>query len=674
MKNLLHTTSIFARGAVLAQLLCGVTAPPALAITVPGPFTNTNGSALDNYNQCLRNSNAGVCDIVGMPDSIESCTQIAPCTYGPYNNANSPSIAFRNALLARYTMYSTGLRPPFRLVPVATVDGGEGGYTLTSGTVSSSTAFFGPGQTGYSLNGQQNLTASSGAVLTINVGQGYRQLNVYCGTGPSSTGWAVTIGGTSVGTACGTTSGSIQGNIATFSNAAITTATATSFNITGTVLTVTTVGSGTFAAGGVLTGTSVTAGTTILYQMTGTSGGAGTYALSASSTASSGTVTQTGGLVNLAVTLTASGASSFLNGYEAVVTTGTTGVAFHHLGEGAASAAFWTQNANALSLIGLIAGQSGHQLGMCVGQGGQNDAQNPSVVTPAQVVAQWNSVAIYCAARGASFSFHIPTPYNSSTANQYAFIQLALWQWAMKPTTGPVWDLLILSQAYAGVGVTGVSGAGGAPNFIVQDQAAAIAQDVSMNLLQPADSQHPTDLGSCIITNYIVSHYIPDFQAMNCYWQPQNAYGNNRITLTANYTNATTSFTAIADTSHTMQWTIYGGQFVHIQCHLYTSIAATGALSLTVAGTGTPASLAQSFEAFTGASAKTEIVAQTAAFSTAATLGVSQTATTVFTADYYADLQYTASPNVSTVISIQAHPSTSTMTIYANSWCNFVSP
>lgn len=678
---------ILARALLLSHLLFSATFPPieqAHAAAAPGVFTNTNGPALDNYMNCLRyaaSATGGVCDIYAYWDSIGICTEITPCTYGPYNTQNSPSAAYLNELIKHYPLYSTGFRIPFKLMPTATVDGGIGGYTLTSGTVSSSTALFGQGQTGYSLNGQQNLTCTAVCVLTINVGQGWRQINIICGKSTTTTGWTVAINAvTQSPTACGTTAASAQGEFDSYSNAAITTGTASSWSISGTTLTVTTVASGTFAAGGVLSGTSVTSGTTILEQMTGaTQGGAGTYALSASSTASSGTLTQTGGLVNLSVTLTSTGTSSFLNGYEAITAVGNNGIAFHALGEGAESSAFNTQNATALGVMNLIEAQPGRRAGLCSGEGGQNDAQNPGVVTPAQVVANWQTVAVACAALGASFSFSNPTPYNSSTANQYAFIQNALWQWAMRQqggVTGPVWDFLDWGTAWAGAGVTGVSLSGGPPNYIARNLAAAIAQDVSLGLLQPADSQHPTDYGSCLISWTLIEHFIPgsSSEKFNCYWEAQQV-ANSYVTLTqGNYTNATTSFTSLADTLNTVQWTVYGYQIVHIRCHLYTSVAAAAALSATISGTGTPLWMNQSLEAFTGATAKAEITSQTATFSTAVTLGTAQTATTVFTEDYAADLQYAATANATTTIAVQLHPSTSTQTIYKGSGCQFFSP
>lgn len=76
---------------------------------------------------------------------------------------------------------------------------------------------------------------------------------------------------------------------------AVSTAT-TSFtaSISGTTMTVAVVGSGTLAVGQVLTGTGVTAGTSILAQLTGSAGGTGTYTVSASQTVASTTITIVG--------------------------------------------------------------------------------------------------------------------------------------------------------------------------------------------------------------------------------------------------------------------------------------------------------------------------------------------------------------------------------------------
>lgn len=64
-------------------------------------------------------------------------------------------------------------------------------------------------------------------------------------------------------------------------------------SITTTVLTVTAIGSGVLQAGMILSGSGVTAGTTIVGQLTGTAGSTGTYTVSASQSVGSTTITGT---------------------------------------------------------------------------------------------------------------------------------------------------------------------------------------------------------------------------------------------------------------------------------------------------------------------------------------------------------------------------------------------
>lgn len=65
----------------------------------------------------------------------------------------------------------------------------------------------------------------------------------------------------------------------------------TASSISGTTLTVGGTVTGTFAPGQIISGSGVTAGTYIIAQLTGTTGGAGTYSVSVSQSASSTTIT-----------------------------------------------------------------------------------------------------------------------------------------------------------------------------------------------------------------------------------------------------------------------------------------------------------------------------------------------------------------------------------------------
>lgn len=78
----------------------------------------------------------------------------------------------------------------------------------------------------------------------------------------------------------------------------------TAASIAGDVMTVGATVTGAFVVGGVLSGTGVTAGTEIIEQLTGTTGGEGTYKVSKVQTVSSTTITQTYGLMTVTTVAT----------------------------------------------------------------------------------------------------------------------------------------------------------------------------------------------------------------------------------------------------------------------------------------------------------------------------------------------------------------------------------
>ena len=97
---------------------------------------------------------------------------------------------------------------------------------------------------------------------------------------------------------------------ATVANASVTASVAAStFSVTASivdnVMTVTAVGSGTVVAGATISGTNVVSGTTVARQLTGTTGGVGTYSVSIAQTVASTTVSGTYG--TMTVTAVASG-------------------------------------------------------------------------------------------------------------------------------------------------------------------------------------------------------------------------------------------------------------------------------------------------------------------------------------------------------------------------------
>ena len=101
----------------------------------------------------------------------------------------------------------------------------------------------------------------------------------------------VSFAATGTPPAAASVTGSIAANVVTGA-IAVNSVTA---SIAGQVMTVTAIGSGVLGAGQALTGTNVSAGTYIVNQLTGTAGGTGTYTVSVSQTAASATVVASGG-------------------------------------------------------------------------------------------------------------------------------------------------------------------------------------------------------------------------------------------------------------------------------------------------------------------------------------------------------------------------------------------
>ena len=108
---------------------------------------------------------------------------------------------------------------------------------------------------------------------------------------------AVTGNSTLTGNSTVTGNFTLTGNpIGVIKSGTVISTAATSFtaSISGTTMTVTAVGSGTVDVGEVIGGTGVTAGTSVLAQLTGTPGSTGTYTVSASQTVASTTITVRG--------------------------------------------------------------------------------------------------------------------------------------------------------------------------------------------------------------------------------------------------------------------------------------------------------------------------------------------------------------------------------------------
>ena len=300
--------------------------------------------------------------IENLGDSILTCNQAAPCTYGPARIGSTFALLLTDELSQKYQQYSTGYRPIVRLSNATTTVSAGDGYTLTSGSITNST-LLGPQQSGVSLNGGSLLTLSNAGVITIAVGQPWSSVNIYCVQGTGISGYTVTINGAGAGTACGSGSGASTVTIQNFANGVA----QASQPATGTTLTLTALGA-----------------TNYVYAYEGV-----LFCGAAQAACTSGFVVDNAGV---------GGASSpwFASGTKAGATDG------------------------GMAWIKILPGK----VAMCVLENGENDANSGSAVTSTQMNAQNQIVATDCQNLGASIFWFGPPPYNSGGAPAtYAALQ-----------------------------------------------------------------------------------------------------------------------------------------------------------------------------------------------------------------------------------------------------------
>jgi hypothetical protein len=195
---------------------------------------------------------------------------------------SSGGTTFGGKVLGDYTNATVASRTNFQ---TTTTNGSTGIYALPNGT--STAASWQAANAADPTNASKILIATNAStdvqlVSGINGTGTYLPLSFYTnGTQQMQLSTAGILTGTA-------------GNLMLVQGTAVSTAT-TSFtaSIAGTTMTVTAVGSGTVTVGQLITGTGVTAGTTITALGTGT-GGAGTYTVSASQTTASTTITVVG--------------------------------------------------------------------------------------------------------------------------------------------------------------------------------------------------------------------------------------------------------------------------------------------------------------------------------------------------------------------------------------------
>lgn len=139
-----------------------------------------------------------------------------------------------------------------------------------------------------------SVTADTGAVVTGSIAGTVLTVSAVT-SGHLSVGDVISGSGVTAGTTI-TSLGTGTGGTGTYNVSISQTASSTTITAVGTTMTVTAVGSGALSAGEPISGTGVTAGTYIVAQLTGSAGGTGTYQLSTAQRFTSATVTSLGGI------------------------------------------------------------------------------------------------------------------------------------------------------------------------------------------------------------------------------------------------------------------------------------------------------------------------------------------------------------------------------------------
>jgi hypothetical protein len=368
--------------------------------------------------------------------------------------------------------------------------------------------------------------------------------------------------------------------------------------------------------------------------------------------------------------LTALGAANHLYAYEAVLFCGasntacTTGFAVDNLGVGGASSPWFASGTKTGSTdTGMVwVNKFAGQLGLCVLENGENDAQASSgPVTVTQLNAQNQIVANDCFARNASVFWFGPPPYNNGGSPAvYAGLQ----QGAMAYALAQGWASLNMADMFMG-DQSGTS-ASGFP-FTAQNTGQGLTPPwgVAQGLLTISDAQHLNDCGELLVTQQFLKTVFPSPPA----WPVTQSCSQNPLTsgISSAYTNATVPFTTVQGaTSNTGQLSFVApiGQVFTTLCRGYMTVGTTGVVSFQLLGSAAISNVNITLSYQTAANS-------VYAFASATALSTALNTSSITAAS---NLRWTLEINgvngaTANSFAVQAHEASGTLTIPAGATC-----